>query len=161
MIVARLQRAIVLFARFLAILALAIMFVIFDDFGKNHRVSKQFHKRRNCMSAITTHILDISTGFPARGVSVTLEQETSEGWKIIGEGQTDNDGRVRDLLASDSDLQIGKYRLTFDTGNYFSNQQREGFYPQVTVAFIVRNTAQHYHVPLLLSPFGYSTYRGS
>lgn len=113
------------------------------------------------MSAITTHILDISTGFPARGVPVILEQETSEGWKIIGKDQTDNDGRVRDLLDSDADLQTGNYRLTFDTENYFLNQQTEGFYPQVTVAFVVKDAAQHYHVPLLLSPFGYSTYRGS
>ena len=113
------------------------------------------------MSVITTHILDISTGVPARGVSVTLEQETSEGWQIIGKGQTDNDGRVRDLLASDAGLQTGNYRLTFDTGNYFAGQQTEGFYPQVMVAFVVKDAAQHYHVPLLLSPFGYSTYRGS
>ena len=114
------------------------------------------------MSAITTHILDISTGVPARGVLVALEQETSsEGWKIIGKGQTDNDGRLGDLIAPDEKLVEGNYRLTFETGAYFKEQQTEGFYPQVTVAFIVRNTVQHYHVPLLLSPFGYSTYRGS
>ena len=113
------------------------------------------------MSAITTHILDISTGFPARGVSVTLEKQALAGWEIIGQGQTDNDGRVRELLAPDEKLAEGNYRLTFETGNYFAAQQIEGFYPQVTVAFTVRNPAQHYHVPLLLSPFGYSTYRGS
>jgi 5-hydroxyisourate hydrolase len=113
------------------------------------------------MSAITTHILDISTGVPARGVSVQLEQETPDGWKIIGEGVTDDDGRLRDLLDSDVTLQTGNYRLTFDTGNYFAQQQTAGFYPQVSVAFTVKDAAQHYHVPLLLSPFGYSTYRGS
>ena len=113
------------------------------------------------MSAITTHILDVSTGFPARGVPVVLERQTETGWEIVGKGETDDDGRLRDLLDSDADLQAGNYRLTFDTGAYFQKQQIEGFYPQVTVAFIVRNTAQHYHVPLLLSPFGYSTYRGS
>lgn len=113
------------------------------------------------MSAITTHILDISTGFPARGVLITLEQETSEGWKIIGKGQTDNDGRLRDLIAPDEKLIEGNYRLTFETGQYFKEQQTEAFYPQVNVTFIVRNPNQHYHVPLLLSPFGYSTYRGS
>ena len=113
------------------------------------------------MSAITTHILDVSSGVPARGVPVILEQETSAGWKIIGKGATDEDGRLRDLLASDAGLQTGNYRLNFDTGNYFAQQQIEGFYPQVTVAFTVRDAAQHYHVPLLLSPFGYSTYRGS
>jgi 5-hydroxyisourate hydrolase len=113
------------------------------------------------MSAITTHILDVSKGCPARGVSVTLERQTSMGWEIIGKGATDEDGRLRDLLDSEAILQTGNYRLTFDTGNYFAQQQIEGFYPQVTVAFTVRDEAQHYHVPLLLSPFGYSTYRGS
>ena len=113
------------------------------------------------MSAITTHILDVSTGFPARGVPVTLERQISDDWELIGKGVTDDDGRLRDLLAAETALQTGNYRLTFETGAYFKEQQTEGFYPQVTVAFIVRNTAQHYHVPLLLSPFGYSTYRGS
>lgn len=114
------------------------------------------------MSAITTHILDISSGVPARGVAVVLEREISATiWEIVGKGATDDDGRVRDLLAPDSVLMAGNYRLTFDTENYFAKQQIEGFYPQVVVAFTVRNAAQHYHVPLLLSPFGYSTYRGS
>ena len=114
------------------------------------------------MSAITTHILDVSTGVPARGVSVTLEQEISDGWKIIGKGETDDDGRLRDLLDADAILQTGNYRLTFDTGNYFAQQTNRrilsagygGFYRD-------QDAAQHYHVPLLLSPFGYSTYRGS
>ncbi|HSK73931.1 MAG TPA: hydroxyisourate hydrolase [Pyrinomonadaceae bacterium] len=113
------------------------------------------------MSAVTTHILDVSTGFPARGVPVVLERQNSAGWEIIGKGKTDDDGRLRDLLDSDARLQAGNYRLTFDTESYFRQRQIEGFYPQVTVAFIVRDAAQHYHVPLLLSPFGYSTYRGS
>ena len=113
------------------------------------------------MSAITTHILDISTGVPARGVAVILERQILDGWQIIGKGETDDDGRLRDLLSSDEMMQIGNYRLTFDTGDYFAKQQIEGFYPQVTVAFVVRDAISHYHVPLLLSPFGYSTYRGS
>ncbi len=112
------------------------------------------------MSAITTHILDISAGAPARGVAVTLERETPEGWKVIGGGVTDDDGRLRDLLTSDAILQIGNYRLNFETGNYFFDRQIDCFYPQVTVAFTVFDSS-HYHVPLLLSPFGYSTYRGS
>jgi 5-hydroxyisourate hydrolase len=113
------------------------------------------------MSAITTHILDVSTGVPARGVPVTLERETDAGWEIIGKGVTNDDGRLGDLLDASAGLQAGNYRLTFDTGVYFARQQTEGFYPQVAVAFTVRDAAQHYHVPLLLSPFGYSTYRGS
>ncbi len=75
--------------------------------------------------------------------------------------KTDEDGRLRDLLDSGAAFETGVYRLTFDTEVYFARQQTEGFYPQVTVTFIVRDAAQHYHVPLLLSPFGYSTYRGS
>ncbi len=113
------------------------------------------------MSAITTHILDVSKGCPARDVPVTLERQTTTGWEIIGEGATDEDGRLRDLLGSKAILQTGNYRLTFDTETYFAKQQIEGFYPQVTVAFTVNDAAHHYHVPLLLSPFGYSTYRGS
>ena len=114
------------------------------------------------MSPITTHILDVSTGIPARGIGVTLERQTSSGdWEIIGRGATDDDGRLRDLLASNADFEAGNYRLTFDTGAYFAAQQIEGFYPQAVIVFTVRDAAQHYHVPLLLSPFGYSTYRGS
>ena len=113
------------------------------------------------MSAITTHILDISAGCPAHGVPVTLERRTTKSWEIVGKGATDEDGRVRDLLASAAILPTGNYRLIFDTETYFAKQQIEGFYPQVTIEFTVRDAAQHYHVPLLLSPFGYSTYRGS
>ena len=116
------------------------------------------------MSAITTHVLDVSKGNPARGVPVTLERQTTIGWEIIGKGETDEDGRLRDLLATEFVLQAGNYRLIFDTETYFAapqQQQSAAFYPQVTVAFTVRDASQHYHVPLLLSPFGYSTYRGS
>jgi 5-hydroxyisourate hydrolase len=113
------------------------------------------------MSAITTHVLDVSRGSPARGVPITLERQTATGWEIIGQGATDDDGRLRNLLAPGSSLEPGNYRLTFDTGAYFALQGIEGFYPQAAVVFTVRDAAQHYHVPLLLSPFGYSTYRGS
>lgn len=113
------------------------------------------------MSAITTHILDISAGVPAQGVPVTLERQTADGWQIIGAGKTDEDGRLRDLLAPETILQTGNYRLTFDTDFYFFDRQIDSFYPQVTVAFTVFSSREHYHVPLLLSPFGYSTYRGS
>ena len=113
-------------------------------------------------SPITTHILDVSKGVPARGVAVTLERQNADGnWEIIGAGATDDDGRVRDLLKTADNFEAGNYRLTFETGAYFAAQQIEGFYPQASIAFTVRDAAQHYHVPLLLSPFGYSTYRGS
>lgn len=114
------------------------------------------------MSAITTHILDVSTGLPARGVPVVLDRRSQTGdWEVIGHGWTDDDGRLRNLLVPDAALVPGIYRITFDTETYFSNQKTEGFYPQVVVAFVVRDALQHYHVPLLLSPYGYSTYRGS
>jgi 5-hydroxyisourate hydrolase len=113
------------------------------------------------MSAITTHILDISAGVPAGGVPVTLERETAEGWEVIGNGTTNDDGRLSDLLASGANIKTGKYRLIFDTEYYFAERQIDCFYPHVTIAFTVFDSLQHYHVPLLLSPFGYSTYRGS
>lgn len=113
------------------------------------------------MSAITTHVLDIARGQPAAGVPIVLEAQAGDGWQEIGRGRTDTDGRLRDLLPSDFAFREGTYRLTFDTAVYFAAQSTESFYPIVTVSFIVHDAAQHYHVPLLLSPFGYSTYRGS
>lgn len=114
------------------------------------------------MSAITTHVLDTARGKPAQGVPVTLEFLSGDGiWTNRGTGKTGADGRCTDLLPEGAALEAGAYRLTFDTGAYFSSQGTQGFYPQVTVEFTVKETAQHYHVPLLLSPFGYSTYRGS
>lgn len=113
------------------------------------------------MSPITTHVLDVSKGKPAQGVAVTLERHADGEWHLLGQRKTDDDGRVKDLLADDATLDAGTYRLTFDTTSYFSKQGVEGFYPMVSVAFTVRDGSQHHHVPLLLSPFGYSTYRGS
>ena len=111
------------------------------------------------MSGITTHVLDTSRGRPAAGVPVVLERAVESGWEPLGCGTTDGDGRVRDLLASAPE--DGRYRLTFDTGAYFRAVGEAGFYPEVSVTFVVGQAAEHYHVPLLLSPFGYSTYRGS
>ena len=113
------------------------------------------------MSAITTHILDTSRGRPAGGVRVVLEVRGVESWELLGQGRTDADGRLGDLLPADFNLQAGVYRLTFATADYFAAERVESFYPEVTLGFIVNDTAAHYHVPLLLSPFGYSTYRGS
>lgn len=111
---------------------------------------------------ITTHILDISLGRPASGVAVILEMSLgSQSWAELGSGLTDADGRLRTLLPPDHDLAAGVYRLTFKTGAYFMAQMIEVFFPEVSIVFNVQDTAQHYHVPLLLSPYGYSTYRGS
>jgi 5-hydroxyisourate hydrolase len=111
---------------------------------------------------ITTHILDTSRGHPASGVPVRLEMQGTDGeWLVLGAGETDMDGRLRDLLPDDFDLQPGIYRLSFDTSVYFGTQSLRSFYPHVVVVFRVDDAQQHYHVPLLLNPFGYSTYRGS
>jgi len=113
------------------------------------------------MSAITTHILDTSRGQPARGVLVVLERRAEGRHEELGRGVTDADGRLRTLLAQGVPAPRGVYRLTFHTGDYFAQLGGEGFYPEVTIAFEIKDPAQHYHVPLLLNPFGYSTYRGS
>jgi 5-hydroxyisourate hydrolase len=107
------------------------------------------------MSGITTHVLDTSRGRPAVGVPVVLERFVDSSWEPVGRGSTDADGRARDLLSSVPEA--GRYRLTFDTDAYLP----AGFYPEVSVTFVVDPGQDHYHVPLLLSPFGYSTYRGS
>ena len=114
------------------------------------------------MSGITTHVLDLALGQPARGVSVRLEQHSAtKGWVVLAEKRTDADGRVRDLLAAESKPATGRYRISFGTGEYFSGRGQACFHPEVTVAFEIDDPAQHYHVPLLVSPYGYSTYRGS
>ena len=95
------------------------------------------------MSGITTHVLDISRGRPAAGVPVILEIEASGGWQTVGEGITNADGRVSDLLAANSPIAIGVYRLSFATAKYFEDQNIQGFYPQVTVVIKIENAAQH------------------
>ena len=114
------------------------------------------------MSAITTHVLDTSRGRPAAGVPIVLEViGPREQWQEIGRGVTDADGRLRTLIPESQALTAGTYRLVFDTEPYFSALSAGCFYPQVTVVFNVDDASQHYHVPLLISPYGYSTYRGS
>ena len=112
------------------------------------------------MSGITTHILDVSLGKPAAGVAVKLDRQTGNGdWETIGIQRTDDDGRARDLIGEP--LAAGVHRLTFEVEPYFRNNKVDSFYQEITIAFVVHDASQHYHVPLLLSPFGYSTYRGS
>lgn len=111
------------------------------------------------MGTVSTHVLDTSRGGPAAGVAVTLHGLDGAGVAVLGEGTTDADGRVRDLASAD--LRSGTYRLVFDTATYFASTGTTGFYPEVAVAFVLADPTEHYHVPLLLSPFGYSTYRGS
>lgn len=112
------------------------------------------------MSAITSHVLDTSLGKPAASVSVSLAVLKDGAFVELGRGLTDPDGRIKRLL-EDGPLTIGLYRLSFEAGAHFRATGRESFYEQVEIQFHVSDPSQHYHVPLLLSPFGYSTYRGS
>lgn len=114
------------------------------------------------VTTISTHVLDTSLGAPAANVAVVLETiDKAGGATVVSNGVTNADGRVATLAPSDAQLPAGTYRLRFDVAGYFAYTRREAFYPEVTVAFIVGAETQHYHVPLLLNPFGYSTYRGS
>lgn len=114
------------------------------------------------MSAITTHVLDTARGRAAAGVGVVLERRADDGrWDHVGRGHTDNDGRLRALYPAAEPLRPGAYRLTFDTQKYLDAQDVETFYPEVVVVFETAEGEAHYHVPLLLSAFGYSTYRGT
>lgn len=113
-------------------------------------------------SHITTHVLDTARGVPAAGLAVTLEQLTPGAvpvWEVIGRAGTDADGRISTL--GPAALPVGRYRLTFDTGAYLIANHGNAFYPEVVVVIELTDPAAHYHVPLLLSPFQYSTYRGS
>jgi 5-hydroxyisourate hydrolase len=114
------------------------------------------------MGSISTHVLNLVTGLPASGVAVVLEIQTSpRTWRPIGEGRTDEDGRIEQVLPKGARMQPGIFRLTFDIATYFRSQNTMSFYPEVTIAFSVRDATQDQHIPLLLGPFGYTTYRGS
>jgi len=112
------------------------------------------------MSQVTTHILDTGKGKPAEGISVFLYQQHTDNWKEIAIGTTNKDGRIPNFLNKDAELEPGIYKMTFETEPYYEKQAILPFYPFVEIIFHVKNS-DHYHVPLLLSPFGYSTYRGS
>lgn len=114
------------------------------------------------MSHVTTHVLDASLGRPAAGVPVRLEAAADtdrSSWKPVATGTTNDDGRVPDL--GPDQLAAGIYRVVFDTARYFERTGQKGFYPDVTIAFELADEGAHYHVPLLLSPYAFSTYRGS
>ena len=113
------------------------------------------------MSSISTHILDTACGTPASGVSITLTKHDGSQWQAIGSGKTNKDGRVPDLCKDHPNLTVGTYKMHFETKPYFATRNDPVFYPYAEVVFIIDQRQQHYHIPLLLSPFGYSTYRGS
>ncbi|KAK6907164.1 hydroxyisourate hydrolase [Kwoniella mangroviensis CBS 10435] len=119
-------------------------------------------------SPITCHVLDASVGKPAPGVKVSLDilsltgQETAkEAPRTLASGETNSDGRCSDLLNPDTKLSPGIYKMTFHSGEYFKSNNVETFYPFVEITFSYTNPDQHYHIPLLISPFSYTTYRGS
>jgi len=112
------------------------------------------------MSQITTHILDTTRGRPVEGVTIILFQQHPEEWRELSIGTTNKDGRVTDLLKKGAVLEFGVYKLRFEIQSYFETQATLSFYPFIEIVFNI-DSEEYYHVPLLLNPFGYSTYRGS
>lgn len=113
------------------------------------------------MSGISTHVLDLTTGLPADGVEVRLDFRAADGsWRTAGRGTTDHDGRARDFLGG-APPERGTYRLGFQTGAWFERRGVTAFHPWVEIVFLVDQPDRSHHVPLLLGPFGYTTYRGS
>ena len=110
--------------------------------------------------SLSTHVLDATSGRPAVGVGVLLETYHDGSWVEVAAGLTDDDGRLKQWLP-DHLPGVGTHRLLFDTGAYFTRERVSSFYPAITITFVIDQANQHYHVPLLLSPFAYSTYRGS
>lgn len=110
---------------------------------------------------LSVHVLNLQTGLPSENVTVTLEQQDQGGWKKINEGKTNQQGRITALYPADQKLSSGVYRVTFKTGEWFKAHQQVSFFPEVPVIFEVDGSVPHYHIPLLLSPYGYSTYRGN
>ena len=114
------------------------------------------------MTGISTHVLDLSRGVPAPGVGVEIEIAGAGGaWTLLGSIPTDADGRIKNLLPTGTALTVGTYRLRFTTGDYWHKQSLTTFHPLIEVTFTVTDASRHHHVPLLISPFGYSTYKGT
>lgn len=111
------------------------------------------------MSTITTHILDTALGKPAAGVAISLEQNTTEGWLPVADGKTNHDGRVTDFITVP--LTPGHYRLTAEIGDYFAAAGRDALYVSAQIDFLIAESGSHFHLPFLISPWSWSTYRGS
>ena len=112
------------------------------------------------MSKITTHILDTSLGLPAQDVAVVLYSQHDDYWDVVAANNTNKEGRITGFVDDNGKLPPGIYKLKFETKDYFDRLNTSSFFPFVEIVFVV-SKGEHYHVPLLLSPFGYSTYRGS
>jgi len=113
------------------------------------------------MSQITTHVLDTTRGLPAQNLPITLFVKRGDDWDELADDKTNSDGRIGNLLSDDIKLDAGIYRINFNTAEYFKANNERGFYPYVDIVFELDSSGQHYHIPLLLTAFGYSTYRGS
>jgi 5-hydroxyisourate hydrolase len=113
------------------------------------------------LSPITTHVLDTSRGRPASGIEIVLQVRSGHDWKELGKGLTDANGRCNTLMAENEIIESGTYRLLFGIGAYYHALHTETFYAEIPIVFELLHPEAHYHVPLLISPFGYSTYRGS
>ena len=110
---------------------------------------------------LSVHVLNLENGLPSAGINVTLEQHVGDKWQSLSEGVTNQQGRIAELFPANRSMQPGEYRVVFKTGDYYKKANRETFFPEVPVIFQVKQADQHYHIPLLLSPYGFSTYRGS
>jgi len=124
------------------------------------KLIEEFSNNVDMSSHITTHALDTSTGIPANEMLITLKGIRDDQWKPISTGITNTDGRIADLLPAGYKIRPGTYVMIFNTLNYFANHNQKGFYPEVSIQFTVSDNS-HYHIPLLINPFGYTTYRGS
>jgi 5-hydroxyisourate hydrolase len=112
-------------------------------------------------AALSVHVIDTMTGNPAAGLRVVIARSEKSAWTELGRGQTDESGRIARVLPDGMTLRAGVYRMTFETGGYFARRQVKTFYPEVPVVFEVTDPERHHHLPLILSPNGYSTYRGN
>ncbi|ORX88718.1 hydroxyisourate hydrolase [Basidiobolus meristosporus CBS 931.73] len=112
-------------------------------------------------SPVTAHVLDSSIGKPAQDVRLNIERLVEGKWVALNQSFTNEDGRCPELLSLDYDFQVGIYKVVFGTGKYYQGQGKSCFYPDVEISFEITNTEEHYHIPLLLSPYSYTTYRGN
>lgn len=113
------------------------------------------------VGTLSVHILNQQTGLPSPGVTVTLEKQQQDKWTPIASGKTDHDGRIKSLYPEDQDMQPGVYKVAFKTADYFHGKKLDSFFPEIPVLFTVTRTNEKLHIPLLLSQYGYSTYKGS
>lgn len=110
---------------------------------------------------LSVHVLNLQDGLPSAGVTVSLEKQDGKDWTLLNTGSTNQQGRIPALYPADKALEKGTYRVTFHTGEWFKQHKTATFFPEIPVIFMVDGSVPHYHIPLLLSPFGYSTYRGN